>query len=159
MRAPRATAATFSRSVRICCRPEVVFAFLADPSTARRIDPAIRSYEPEGGVMGPGVRNHIRLRMAGIPVQSVSETVQWDPPRKMAFRSVRPSRPVLVEAVHTFEPSSNGSTLYTWHMRFVPVGPAGRVVAPVAAWLFRRNADAQQVRLRRELEPPGCDGV
>jgi hypothetical protein len=133
--------------------PAVVFAFLADPATAPVIDPAVISYEPEGGTMGPAVRNTIRLRLAGIPVRVVSETVGWEPPHRMAFRSVRPRWPVVVEGIHTFEPADDG-TRYTWAMRFRPTGLFGRALSPLAAWSFRRNAAAQQSRLYAALAPP-----
>ena len=41
----------FSVATRIRATPERVFWFLADPSTASVIDPAVRSYEPEGGTL------------------------------------------------------------------------------------------------------------
>ena len=52
----------FSTTVRIRVPPEQVFWFLADPSTASVIDPAVVSYEPDGGTMGLGVQNRLCLR-------------------------------------------------------------------------------------------------
>ena len=52
----------FSTTIVIEVPPATVFGFLADPSTASVIDPAVVRYEPEGGTMGLGIRNHIHLQ-------------------------------------------------------------------------------------------------
>ena len=142
---------SFSVTTHIAASPGQVFAFLADPSTAPVIDPAVVRYEPEGGTMGLGVRNRIRSRIVGIPVTLVSETVEWEPGRTMSFRSVSPATPVAATATHRFERDPLGTT-YTWSMDFRPVGRVGPVAARLAAWFFRRNAVAQQARVRAVLE-------
>ena len=141
----------FSVATRIRATPERVFWFLADPSTASVIDPAVRSYEPEGGTMGLGVRNHIRMKMLGVPVKLMSETIEWKPGSRMGFRSIKPRRPVIGVATHLFEPCPEG-TLYTWSMDFVPTGVGGRLVAGLSAALLGRNAVAQGELVRKVLE-------
>lgn len=131
--------------------PRQVFWFLADPSTAPVIDPAVISYEAVGGTMGPGVVNNIRMRMLGVPLTLTSETLEWEPGERMVFRSVRPARPAVGVATHRFDPCPDG-TLYTWSMNFVPTGVGGRVVAAMSAPMFARNATAQQERVRVVLE-------
>ena len=59
-------------SIDIDVPAAVAFAFLADPSTARIIDPAVRSYEPDELPMREGTRNTIRFRMWGLPVTATS---------------------------------------------------------------------------------------
>ena len=142
---------SFSVTTRIQATPAQVFWFLADPLTASVIDPAVVSYEPEGGVMGMGVRNHIRMKMLGIPVKLTSETIEWEPGRRMGFRSIKPRRPVIGVATHLFEPCPEG-TLYTWSMDFVPTGVGGRLVAGLSAALLGRNAIAQGELVRKVLE-------
>ncbi len=141
----------FSVTTRIRATPSEVFRFLAEPSTAPVIDPAVLSYEPEGGTMGLGVRNTIRLKMLGIPLNVVSETIEWEPGKRMAFRSIKPARPAIGVATHHFDTCDDG-TLYTWSMEFVPTGLGGRVVAALSAVLFKRNALAQQSRMRTLVE-------
>ena len=141
---------SFSVTTRIQATPAQVFSFLADPSTASVIDPAVVSYEPEGGAMGLGVRNHIRMKMLGIPVKVTSETIEWEPGRRMGFRSIKPGRPAIGVATHLFERCPEG-TLYTWSMEFLPTGTGGRVIAGLSAALFERNAIAQQERVRRVI--------
>jgi hypothetical protein len=144
----------FSVTTHIQATPARVFWFLADPSTASVIDPAVERYEPEGGIMGLGVRNHIRAKMLGIPVTLTTETIEWEPERRMGFRSITPGRPVVGVATHVFEPCPDG-TLYTWSMEFVPTGVGGRVTAALSAAVFGRNASAQGERVRRVLEAAG----
>lgn len=152
MRRDRETGgASFSVSIVIAVPPAAVFAYLADPRTAPVIDPAVASYEPEGGNMGLGVRNRIKMRMLGIPIVLVSETIGWERDTMMAFRSIKPGRPAVGVATHRFERHPSGTT-YTWSMDFVPTGLGGRLMARVAARLFARNARKQQQRLRSVLE-------
>ncbi len=69
---------SFSVTIEIRASPAQVFWFLADPSTAPIIDPAVISYAPDGGTMGLGVRNHMKLRMLGITRNITSDTTDWD---------------------------------------------------------------------------------
>ena len=141
----------FSVTTQIQATPARVFWFLADPSTASVIDPAVVSYEPEGGTMGLGVKNHIRMKMLGIPFRLTSETIEWEPGSRLGFRSISPARPVIGVATHLFEPCLEG-TLYTWSMDFLPTSIGGRVTAALSAVLLGRNALAQGERVRRVLE-------
>jgi hypothetical protein len=129
----------------------VAFRFLADPRTAPVIDPAVVSYEPEGGTMGRGIRNQIRMRVLGVPLTMTSETTAWEPGALMGFRSIKPAKPAVGVATHRFEPCAEG-THYTWSMEFVPTGFGGRLTAAFGAATFGRNARAQQERVRAVLE-------
>ncbi len=148
---------TFSATTRIRATPAQVFGFLADPSTAPVIDPAVVSYEPEGGMMGLGVSNRIRMKMLGIPVTVTSETIAWEPGSRMAFRSIKPGRPVVAVATHLFEPCPEG-TLYTWSMDFVSTAPGGWFIATASARFFERNAVVQQQRVRTVIEAVSLAG-
>jgi hypothetical protein len=141
----------FSVTTLIRATPHQVFWFIADPSTAPVIDPAVISYEPIGGSMGLGVRNRIRMKMLGVPLTLTSETIEWEPGERMSFRSIKPGRPAIGVATHRFDPCPEG-TLYTWSMDFVPTGIGGRIAAVVSAAMFERNAVAQQRRVRLVLE-------
>ena len=141
----------FSTTIVIEVPPAMVFGFLADPSTASVIDPAVMRYDPEGGTMGLGIRNHIHLRIMGVPIQMTSVTTAWEPGQRMEFRSIRPARPAVGEATHQFEPSRDG-TIYTWSMHFIPTGLGGGPTAALAAGAFQRNAREQQRRVKIVLE-------
>ena len=140
----------FAVTTLIRATPAQVFWFMAEPSTAPVIDPAVISYEPIGGTMGLGVKNRIRVRMLGIPLTVTSETIEWEPVERMSFRSIEPGRPAIGLATHRFEACPDG-TLYTWSMDFVPTGVGGRIAAVLSAAMFERNAIAQQERVRRVL--------
>ena len=142
---------TVSCQTDLAAAPAKVFAYLADPSTAPVIDPAVISYEPDGGTMGLGVHNTITLRLLGLRLRSVSETVAWEPPRRMAFRSIAPRHLIAIDATHRFSDADTGGTHYTWSITITATNALGRVAGPVAAWAFRRNADAQQRRLAQVL--------
>ena len=141
----------FAVTTLIRATPAQVFWFMAEPSTAPVIDPAVISYEPIGGTMGLGVKNRIRVRMLGIPLTVTSETIEWEPVERMSFRSIEPGRPAIGLATHRFEACPDG-TLYTWSMDFVPTGVGGRIAAVLSAAMFERNAIAQQERVRRVLD-------
>ena len=68
----------FEGEVVLSVSPEEAFAIIGDPANASRIDPMIRSYEPEGGTMREGGLNHIRGRLWGLPYRVVSRTDVWD---------------------------------------------------------------------------------
>jgi hypothetical protein len=55
------------------------FNFLADPATAKVIDPAILEYRPDPLPMRLGTRNAIRLRMWGVPLRATSIVQEWQP--------------------------------------------------------------------------------
>ena len=91
------------------------------------------------------------MKVLGIPLRVTSETIEWEPRRRTAFRSITPRRPAIGAATPVFEPCPEG-TIYTWSMEFVPTGIGGRLMAGVSTVLFERNAQAQQERVRKVLE-------
>jgi ligand-binding SRPBCC domain-containing protein len=143
--------AGFSESMRFGVPAEFAFAFLADPSTAPVIDPAVREYKPDSVPMCQGTRNLIRFRMWGLPVRVTSIVREWEPGRRMVMENVQPSWPVRAVATHSFAPDGEACT-YTWAMEFRCSGPIGAVVGRVFARFMQSNARAQQVRFRQEVE-------
>jgi hypothetical protein len=128
------------------------FDFLADPSTAVVIDPAVREYRPDALPMGLGTRTAVRFRMWGVPVRARSVVTAWEPGVRMAMESERPARPVRVVAHHDFAPTGSASCAYTWQIEVVPTGPFGSLAARLLARFLRSNADAQQARFKAEVE-------
>jgi ligand-binding SRPBCC domain-containing protein len=140
----------FSETTRLAVPAGVAFDFLADPSTARLIDPAIREYRPDTVPLRVGTRIRIRLRLWGLPVRAESVVRAWDEGRRMVMESVRPSWPVRVVATHSFAPDGEGCT-YTWAVEVVPAGRLGRVVARPLLRSLAANARAQQIRFGTEV--------
>jgi hypothetical protein len=146
----------FSESIVIRASPAAAFAYLADPSTASVIDPAVLSYEPDSLPMRAGTRNTIRVRMYGVPMTMVSVTREWEEGRRMVMESARPARPVRGAATHLFERHPEG-TRYTWSMEMTPNGPGGCLLARIMSVVMRRNARRQQARFKRIMETGHAD--
>jgi hypothetical protein len=138
-------------SIHLAVPAEVAFDFIADPSTARLIDPSVREYRPDTLPMDVGTVNLVRFRMFGLPVRATSVVRAWEPGRLMRMESTRPARPVRVVAEHIFEPDDGGCT-YTWAIDCRPVGLLGRPAAALMARFWRANAAEQQANVRREVE-------
>ena len=149
----------FSTTVRIRVPPSQVFWFLADPSTASVIDPAVVSYAPDGGTMGLGVQNQMRLRVLGIPVKLTSVTTAWEPGERMEFRSVRPSRPVVALANHRFEPWGDGDGLHVVDGVHLEPGSGGGSWLPSTRRCSNETRKAQQERVRVVLEAVASPNV
>jgi hypothetical protein len=152
-----------SGSIELGVPAAVAFAFVADPSTATVIDPAVREYRPDTVPMGEGTRIAIRLRMWGLPWRGESVVRAWEPDRSMVMESVRPARPVRIVATHRFEPARSRAAsgpvddqrcTYTWEVRVVPSGPPGlgALAARLVARFMRADVAAQQIRLEAALE-------
>lgn len=147
----------FAERCRLPVPASFAFAFLADPSTAPVIDPAVREYQPDHLPMGVDTRNLIRLRMWGIPLRVVSVVREWEEGHRMVMENVKPRRPVTVTASHTFEPDGDACT-YTWAMAFEGHGVLGCLLGPRVARFMHANAKTQQVRLRTAVEQRWREG-
>ena len=141
----------FAESIRLDVPAEYAFAFLADPSTAHVIDPAVREYKPDSIPMRQGTRNLIRFRMWGIPLRVVSVVREWEPGSRMVMENVKPSWPVRAIATHSFAPDGDACT-YTWAMEFHSSGQLGALAGRIFAGFMRSNAKAQQIRFREEVD-------
>lgn len=141
----------FSETVPLGVPAEYAFAFLADPSTAHVIDPAVREYTPDSLPMRQGTRNLIRFRMWGIPLRVTSVVKEWDIGRRMVMENVKPSWPVRAVATHSFVPDGDACT-YTWAMEFHGSGPLGTIVGRTFGRFMHANAKAQQRLFREEVE-------
>jgi hypothetical protein len=142
----------FSESIDLAVSAEEAFAFLADPSTATTIDPAIREYTPDTLPMRAGTTNVIRMRVWGLPVRATSVVREWEPGRRMVMENVKPSHPVRVIGTHSFTPDPAGGCTYTWAVDVVPSGPFGGLAARAFSRFMQRNAQTQQRRVKAELE-------
>src|SRR6185503_9503004 len=100
---PTERTAHFSESIVIRTSPAAAFAYLADPDTARIIDPAVVSYVPDSLPMKVGTVNTIKVRMFGLRLTMQSRVLEWEEGRRMVMESVRPAKPARATAVHLFE--------------------------------------------------------
>lgn len=130
----------FEGSVVLPATPEVVFDVIGDPANGPTIDPMIRSYEPEGGVMREGGLNNIRGRLLGLPYRAVTRTDVWDRPRLMILTGLKPSKPVAMSLTEEFSPHIDGTlVIYRVDIRTVPgAGLLGRIMRRAVARNFER---------------------
>ena len=143
--------ASFAESISIAVSPDVAFAYLADPSTATIIDPAVVYYRPDTIPMDVGTQIDAKARAYGMRFRFHSEVVEWDVPHRMVMRSVKPSRPISVIAEHRFEPEGAG-TRYTWSATTTPSVPGGRAAGALFCRFMAANARRQQLRFKSVLE-------
>jgi Polyketide cyclase / dehydrase and lipid transport len=143
--------AHFSESITLRVPSAYAFDFLADPSTAQIIDPAVIEYQPDELPMRQGVRVKIRMRAWGVPTRIESVVAEWVPGRYMVMQGVRPTRPMTVTATHKFDSSPEGCT-YSWAMTFEPNAPLGRFVVTPSCRFMRRNARRQQQLFKSHVE-------
>jgi hypothetical protein len=145
-----------AESVELDVPAQWAFDFLADPTTATVIDPAIREYRPDALPMGLGTRTTIRMRMWGLPLRAVSVVQEWEPGVRMEMANERPARPVRIVARHRFAPAPAPAgaerCTYTWEIDVVPTVRFAAPVAHLMARFLRGNARAQQVRFKAEVE-------
>jgi hypothetical protein len=141
-----------AKSVELGVPAGYAFDFLADPSTATVIDPAIREYTPDTSPMGVGTRNRIRFRVWGIPVRAVSIVEAWEPGHLMMMVNERPRRPVQLRATHRFDAIGPERCRYTWQLDFVPTMPLGSLPARLLRRAMRANVAAQQHCFKAEVE-------
>ncbi|HMR96685.1 MAG TPA: SRPBCC family protein [Microthrixaceae bacterium] len=144
---------SFSERTRLDVPADYAFAFLADPSTAHVIDPAVTEYTPDSLPMQQGTRNVIRFRMWGIPLRVVSVVKEWQQGRRMVMENVKPSWPVRAIATHSFVSDGDACTCtYTWAMEFRSSGPLGAIIGHAFARFMHSNAEAQQRLFKEEVE-------
>ena len=149
------TAAAFSEMIALDVPPVYAFEFLADPSTAPIIDPAVIEYLPDEVPIRQGVRIKIRMRAFGVPAKLESVVTEWEPGERMVMVGVRPSHPIKVTATHLFNARTEGC-LYTWAMSFEPNVPLGGLAASLSCRFMHRNAQRQQQRFKAEVESRWC---
>jgi Polyketide cyclase / dehydrase and lipid transport len=142
----------FDESIDMAVPLQFAFDFLADPSTASVIDPAVREYRPDTTPMALGTRNHIRFKMWGLPLTVTSLVTAWEPGSRMMLENVKPSRPTRAIATHSFEPADSGCR-HTWSMEMVRTGVDGGLLGRLFCRVMRRNARAQKARFKTEVEP------
>ena len=140
---------SFVCTTQLPVAPEAAWAFVVNHGAT--IEPL--RFEPQGD-QGVGTLNHLSGRIAGVPIRGVSRTVEWNPPTRCVFASVKPDWPVRTRITETFEPA-DGGTLHSIHYEVTPRGHAGRIAAPIVSRLMARSRRLYQQRLRAALTPSG----
>jgi len=131
-----------AESVMVSRPPAEVFAVLADPAAAARWQQGVDGVRMvTGGPPGPGSRMSGTREYAGLRLGFTTEITEWDPPRRLAFRSV--GAPVRVDGSQALEAVPGGTRVTaTLDLR---VGGLGLLR------LTDRVADRVAAELRRDL--------
>ena len=136
---------SFVSTVDLPASPEASWAFVVEHGG--ELEPLI--FEPRGE-QRVGTLNDLPGRINGIPIGAVSKTVEWDPPRRCAFESVKPSWPIRTRIVETFGSLVTG-TRHTIHYEVTPRGLLGHLPAQLVCRLMRRSRRNYQELLRDAL--------
>ncbi|GAB4099753.1 SRPBCC family protein [Sinomonas halotolerans] len=139
-------------SVLIARRPQEVFDFLADFDNLSAYDAFVTASGRVGdGPPGLGTRGWGTTRFMGQQFDWVVEFTEFDPPRRMASRSVEGTRDLT--AVFTMEPAGGGTHL-TERLETAATmgGLLRRLPAPLVNRLLRRSLRANLRTLARLLD-------
>ena len=135
-----------------------VFDFVADERNEPRFNPRMARAEllsPEP--IGAGSRFLAESRMMGRTFEVTVEYTVFERPRLLGSRSRstprgRKGRPLLIEGSLTFDPVPEGTRMrWSWQVET----PGGvRLIAPLLAWMGRRQEHTVWTSLKRLLEQP-----
>ena len=80
-------AITARANVHVAAPATATFAVLADPDRFHLWQHGMEPVEARRGPVRPGSRLRSRRRLAGMTVPFSAEVTEWDPPRRLSFRS------------------------------------------------------------------------
>jgi hypothetical protein len=135
---------------RIDAEPERVAAYAMDPANDASWIGALTGVSVlTDGPVGAGTRVERVASFLGRRIEYVNEIQEYDPPRKLAMRSVKAPFPMTV--VYEFESAPGGGTL----MRIATGGAASgfyRLAGPLLSGQVRRGVAGDLKRLKAILE-------
>lgn len=143
----------FVASVRIACRPEPAFDFVADHHNVARVLEGITRWEPvdPGRTGRVGARYDVEMRTFGLPLHNILELDRWDRPRRIGWHSV--SGLIEQRGAWTFAGSRDGTTTVTLRIAYQPPGAAiGNLLAARADRAVRQRLERALSSMRHRLE-------
>ena len=145
---------TVSTEVILPISVDETWAVLSDTPRMVELDPLIDGYEPENGVVEEGTLNRVRSRVGPFPARLVTRTEVVEPPHRVVFESVSPSRPVRIRAEETLEALDDACRI---RVR-ITVTPTLPLLGPLFARLIVRTMLTQRRRLLERLRLEVSDG-
>jgi hypothetical protein len=140
-------------SVRIARPPDEVFAFVGDAANNPRWRKnVVATVWLDDGPMRVGRRGRQTARVLGRAYTVEAEIVEWDPPRRVAFRTI--GGPVDVRSWYAVQPDGLGCILIGGADGAFR-GPLGGVLTRLAVPMMKRQAKADVETLRAFLEAQG----
>lgn len=141
-------------SIEIHRPVEEVFDFVADQRNELLYNPKMtESVKLTEGPIGAGTRFRATVLTGGKPLPLMIECTGFEPPDRLASRSVVSGS--VVEGEVRCQPVSGG-TRFSWDWDVIVSGPA-RFAGPLIGWIGRRQERSTWTGLKRHLE--GTDGV
>lgn len=133
---------------------EAVFEFMDVPENQGRISPRLSAVETRGVYDNGGKRAGYVYRLFGVPFSGEVHGVEHDPPERVVFEM---TGDIEGRIEWTFDPADGGTRVtYSaeYDLGLPPV--VGRLVAPVAARLNRRELERTVGNLDQRLSDGGA---
>lgn len=147
MAARRFQAGTF-----VACSPEEAFEWIADYRNVPRVLEGVTRWDPVGRkTRGKGARFEVEMRTLGIPLTSMLEVHEWEPPRMIAWRSL--GGLIEQEGAWEIDPEPDGVTVRLTIDYVPPAAAVGNILAAPVEALARRRLQAALDRMGEYLEP------
>lgn len=143
----------FVSSVRIDCRPEAAFDFVADHRNVALVLEGISRWEPvDPDLVGMvGARYDVEMRTFGLPLHNILELDRWDRPRRIGWHSV--SGLIEQRGAWTFAGNRDRTTTVTLKIAYQPPGAAiGNLLAAQADRAVRQRLERALSSMRQRLE-------
>ena len=146
---------TVSEQIILPTTVEDAWAFLADTPRMIALDPLLVAYEPERGVIEQGTLNRVTTRIGPLRTTMTSRTEVVDPPSRVVFASVKPSRPVHVRTEDALEPAGQ-ECRYIVTSTLTPTVPGiGQLAARLMARVIARSRRRFMERIRTAIAEAG----
>jgi uncharacterized protein YndB with AHSA1/START domain len=137
-------------SIMIERPPEQVFAFLSDPENIPKWQAGVtESKLVSPGNLGVGVQFHETVRVMGRRMNVVCEITEYDPVRKLTFRSIS-NTPIQFVGGFTFEPTNGGTTLS--YVGTTSLKGLLRLIEPLFGSEVKRELENEMKRIKVVLE-------
>lgn len=130
--------------------PAEVFAFLADTTNFRSVDPALVDYAPTGQ-LSAGLKGTMAHRRGWMIARTTWTVTEHDAPRSLVVE-LKGMGYGMTEAAN-LEPVAGG-TRATLVERVWPTSLAGRLLVALSGGVMRRDLRARTARFRAALEQP-----
>jgi uncharacterized protein YndB with AHSA1/START domain len=128
-----------------------VFAFVNDQAKAQRWLSGLLETRPTSETHGVGYTWVDVMEVFGRRVETEFELTEFEPDKKMAFKSIGGSFPI--RGTYTFE-GADGSTTVTFDLQGEP-GGFFKLAEPLLARMLQRQWDANLANLKDMLEADG----
>ncbi len=139
---------TVEHSIDIDASPDAVYRYLATNDDWRR--PTMKSVTAlTDGPMRVGSRYETRGRAGGVPFRVVNEITHHDSPRRLAWKEISSTSPVVcIEGCYQLDPAGAG-TRFTLRNTYTA---RVRLATPLLRWVITRQTGRMMPRAKKLAE-------